>query len=178
MISTKSFLHDRFVVNNSKHNLLKYNINVINKIYRKEIKFVHKLLINARNLLTKISFCQHRSLHSGVKYINDITNDNVNILKQVFNLAIIKFKNNKKYRLFDYTNMVAKIFGIIDDNTMYFSAFRNIYSCYHIEFKNQLHFDQNIFEITNEISIYCFIKKHNKYTQLWLINNCKKLKNN
>ena len=92
MISTKSFLHDRFVVNNSKHNLLKYNINVINKI----------------------------------NYLHYITNNNINILKQVFNLAIIKL-NNENYRLFDYSDMVARFFGIMNNNLIYFSAFDNNY---------------------------------------------------
>ena len=145
MISTKSFLHDRFFVNNSKHNLLKYNINVINKI----------------------------------KYVDDITNYNVNILKQVFNLAITKFKNNKEYRLFDYSDIVARFYGIMNNIPMCLSAFYNNYEKYsYIEFKTQLHFEQKILEYREKIAVDCIIKKFNKYTQLWLINNCKKLINN
>ena len=145
MISTKSFLHDRFFVNNSKHNLLKYNINVINNI----------------------------------NCFNKITDNNVNILKQVFNLAIIKKCKNvdDNNRLFNYSDMIARFFGIMNNNAIYLSAFYNNYSRHHIEFKNQLHFEQNLLEYHCKIS-NCSIKKLNKYKQLWLINNCKKLTNN
>ena len=96
----------------------------------------------------------------------------------MFNLAIIKL-NNKNYRLFGHLDMVARFFGIMNDNLIYFSAFDNdyyIHKC-NIEFKNQIHYEQNLLEYNCTILSCCIIKKHNKYTQLWLINNCKKLTN-
>ena len=72
----------------------------------------------------------------------------------------------------------CRVYGIIND-ILIDKIIRNCSAFYIGRGDHRMvHFEQKIFEITNKISSYLILKKHNKYTQLWLINNCKKLKNN
>ena len=139
MLSIKSFKHDRYFSNNSKHNLSKC--------------IIIKLITNKKS-------------EKNDKVIN-------NLKQMMINCVIFTYLN-------DYYNYeFIEYLGINTLKYYNYNAFRNYdnYNNYYCSNK-QLHFQQKRLEnSSNKISNNINIKNHFKYTQLWIINNYKKLQN-
>ena len=138
MLSIKSFKHDKYFSNNSKHNLTKCKI----------------LKITSD---TKSNF-------------NDIAIDN---LKQMMiNCVIFTYLN--KYYYYNFIEYLGINFLNVS-NTYVFHDYSVYYDFYYNS--KQLHFQQKLLENKNRISNYLNITIYSKYTQIWIINNYKKLPN-
>ena len=145
MLSVKSFKHDRYFCNNSKHNLSKC---FIIKIYSNEKTSYNNIAIN--NLKQMIKNCII------FKYI--ITNDYFNYRAYEY-LGIANITNSSQYYYAFYDLTIFNVLKYYYDNS-------------------QLHFQQKKLDFNYPISNNLKINQYSKYTQLWIINNYKKLPNN
>ena len=91
----------------------------------------------------------------------------------IINCVIFTYLNGYyNYEVIEYLGINFLNIGIqyVFFNYKYYSEY---YNC-----SKQLHFQQKLLEnSSNKISIDLNIKNHFKYTQLWIINNYKKLPN-
>ena len=139
MLSIKSFKHDRYIINNSKHNLSKC--------------VIIKLISNLRS---------------------DFNDKAINNLKQMINNCVIFTYLN------DYDDYVIEYLGInflniyIYDHAFYEYDYDYYYDKYY-RCSKQLHYQQKLLDNNIKISEKFNIKIYSKYTQLWIINNCKKI---
>ena len=141
MISIKSFKHDRYFCNNSKHFLTKCKI----------IKMTNS----------------ERTAY------NEIAIDN---LKQMMINCVIF-----TYLIPTYSNYsFIEYLGINNNNFNNYYAFCNYSHSnkkYYYCNSSQLHFQQKLLDNGDKIDYNFDIEQYSKYTQLWIINNYKKLPN-